>query len=66
MEQHFIDNNIKYYYNELITNWDKFYGFLSLGVTDIFLAEDIMFDLTNVRTKANEYNKLLRSFCNVC
>lgn len=55
-----------HYYNEFVTDWDKFQGFLHLNVTDIFIAENLAFDLKNLSINAKKYNKSLRSFCNIC
>lgn len=57
---------IPHYYNEFVTDWDKFQGFLKLNVTDIFVAENLMFNVKILSTAAKKNNKSLRSFCNVC
>lgn len=66
LEQQLVEQKISHYYNELVTDWDKFNGFLSLDVTDIFIAENLAFDLKNLSLNAKKYGKHLRSFCNVC
>ena len=66
LEEIFNENNIKHYYNELVTSWDKFQGFLSLNVTDIFVAEEILFSAETLSFNAKQHNKKLRAFCNVC
>lgn len=66
LEQELNDRNFSHYYNELVTTWDKFYGFLSLNVTDIFVAENLLFSVKNLSLNAKKNNKSLRCFCNVC
>ena len=57
--------NIPHYYQEQVKNWSRYRGFLSLNVTDIFIAEELCFDLSAVRIAALENNKNLRCYCNV-
>ena len=59
-------NKIPHYYNEFIKDWDRFHGFLSLNVTDIFIAESLCFNLRNCSLQAKRKGKKLRSYCNVC
>ena len=59
-------HNFPYYYNEIITTWDKFQGFLKLNVTDIFIGEDLAFNAKILSFNAKKNNKSLRSYCNVC
>lgn len=58
--------NLPHYYNEFITDWDRFQGFLELNVTDIFIAENLAFNVKILSENAKKNNKALRSFCNVC
>ena len=60
------ENGIPHYYNTLITTWDDFNGFLSLDVTDIFIAEELGFSIKDLSKKAKERSIALRCFCNVC
>lgn len=65
--ENYLNNlNLPHYYNEYVTDWDKFQGFLKLNVTDIFVAEDLMFDVKILSLNAKKYHKALRSYCNIC
>ena len=66
IEQLLNQHKFQHYYNELVTMWDKFNGFLSLNVTDIFVAEDLLFSAKILSSKAKKNGKSLRCFCNVC
>lgn len=66
IEQILNENNFLHYYNELVTSWDKFHGFLKLNVTDIFVAEDLCFSCEALSYNAKEKNIELRVYCNVC
>lgn len=66
IENLLVENNIPHYYNEFVTSWDKFQGFLSLSVTDIFIAEELAFSAKILSKNAIKNGKSLRVFCNVC
>ena len=60
------EQNLPHYYNERITDWDKFQGFLHLNVTDIFIGENLAFNVKILKLNAEKYKKSLRCFCNLC
>ena len=66
LQDFFVQKNIPHYYNELVTTWDKFQGFLNLKVTDIFIAEEIAFSAKILHEFAYKKGIGLRSYCNVC
>lgn len=66
LELKLTEEKIPHYYNEIVTNWDKFNGFLSLDVTDIFIGEELAFSAKILSNRAKKSGKSLRSFCNVC
>lgn len=66
IEELFNNYNIPHYYNEFVKDWDRFHGFLTLNITDIFISENLCFDLRNCSIQAKKANKRLRSYCNVC
>lgn len=66
LEKTLNEQKLPHYYNEPITDWDKFQGFLKLNVTDIFIAENLAFNIKNLSLNAKKYNKALRCFCNLC
>ena len=56
---------LPHYYNEIITTWDRFQGFLTLNITDIFISGDLSFNIKIVSEKAKKYGKKLRCYCNI-
>ena len=66
LEQFLHEHQLPHYYNEFVTDWDKFNGFLSLDVTDIFVAENLVFSAKILSSRAKKNGKSLRCFCNVC
>ena len=65
IEDRLNEKNIPHYYEQQVKNWSRFRGFLSLNVTDIFIAEDLCFDLPAVKNAAQEKNINLRCYCNI-
>lgn len=57
---------IPHYYQQLVTTWDRFQGFLTLSVTDIFVAEELAFSAEILSSNAKEKGISLRCYCNVC
>lgn len=57
---------LPHYYNQLVGNIDMFFGFLSLDVTDIFITGEICFNLPEISMLAQQHNKSLRCYCDVC
>ena len=66
LDQILVDQGVPYYYAEKVTDWDKFNGFLKLSVTDIIVAENLMFDAKFLSSAAKSAGKSLRCFCNIC
>ena len=66
LENFLVQNNIPHYYNEFVTTFDKFNGFLDLKVTDIFIAEELAFSAKILSENAKKKNIALRFYCNVC
>lgn len=60
------ENQILHYYKEYITTWDQFQGFLNLNITDIFISDDLAFDLKVISFHAKKRNIKIRCFCNFC
>lgn len=66
IEQKFNERKLLHYYNEIATDWDTFAGFLQLNVTDIFVGEEICFNIISAKQKAEQKNIALRTYCNIC
>lgn len=66
LEQLLVQKDLPHFYNEIITTWDKFKGFLSLKVTDIIIGEEIAFSAKILSTNAKRKHISLRFFPNVC
>ena len=66
IEKKMQEKHLPHYYNEYISSWDKFSAFLSLDVSDIFITEELAFEIKDVSNLAKKHHKALRVFCNIC
>ena len=57
--------HIPYFLSKLVNNWDAFYGLIELGVSDIYIVEELCFELDLCRPLATAANVKLRTFANV-
>lgn len=57
--------NIPFFTGDLITTWDQLHYFLNLGVSDVYLAEDICFKLDAAKALCSSYGVQVRIFPNV-
>jgi hypothetical protein len=58
-------SGIPFFFGNRINNWDEFIGFVNLGVSDIYVVEDLCFDLERVASIAKPAGIRLRTFANV-
>ncbi|MGN0992816.1 MAG: hypothetical protein ACI4PE_02720 [Bacilli bacterium] len=57
-------NNIKFYINEYISEWEDFLDMISLGVSDIYITQDLAFELNNIK-KVVPDSVQIRAFPNI-
>lgn len=58
-------SGIPFFFGNRVNNWDEFLGLLNLGVSDIYVVEDLCFDLERVALIAKPAGIKLRTFANV-
>lgn len=56
---------ISFFFDELISDWDMLNGILDFGVTDVYIVENLCFELDAVAAKVHSYNTKIRVFPNV-
>ena len=66
LEEKLVLNELPHFYDQIVTTWDKFNGFLTLKVTDIIIGEEIAFSAKILSTNAKKNHISLRFFPNVC
>lgn len=59
------ERKIPFFLEQVVNNWDLFWGFLSIGVTDIYIAEDLCFELEEISQVAHKIGVQIRTFPNV-
>ena len=57
--------NFKFFFDELVNDWDVLIGLLKYGVTDIYIVENLGFELDKVAEIAAQYNAQVRVYPNV-
>lgn len=57
--------NFKFFFDEPVGDWDTLIGLLEYGVSDVYIVEDLGFELDRVKTIAAQYNVQIRVFPNV-
>lgn len=56
---------VDFFFGSLITSWEQLTYYLHLGVSDVYLAENMCFDLSLAKGACNAYNARIRVFPNV-
>lgn len=57
--------NLPFFFNEYIDRWDILEGYLNLGVTDVYIVNELGFELDKVSNVAHEHNTKVRVFPNI-
>lgn len=60
-----VECGIPFFFANRVNNWDLYLGLISLGVTDIYIVEDMCFDLERVSAIAKKEDIQLRTYANV-
>ena len=59
------ENNIKFCFFTLVSDWDVFRGLVTLGVSDIYIVDNMAFELDKCSKIAHENNICIRVFPNI-
>lgn len=59
------ESGVPFFFGNKVNNWDEFLGLIELGVTDIYIVEDLCFELDKVSKIAHEENVRIRIYPNV-
>lgn len=60
-----VECGIPFFFGNRVDNWDEFLGLIDLGVTDIYVIENLCFELDKVATIAHQEDVQLRTYPNV-
>lgn len=58
--------NFKFFFNIYVNDWDTFIGLSNLNVSDIYITENLGFEIDKVAAIAHKKNIQIRVFPNVC
>ena len=59
------ETTIPFFIDKRVNNWDLFNGYVDLGVSDIYIVEELCFEIDKVAKIAHEKNVKIRTFPNV-
>ena len=59
------EKNIPFFYFSLVDKWDVLMSYLTVGVSDVYIVNELGFDLKDVSKVCKEYNTQIRVFPNV-
>lgn len=59
------EKNIPFFFFNLADKWDVLMSYLTFGVSDVYIANELGFDLKDVSKVCKEYNTQIRVFPNV-
>lgn len=65
IDENFISYCLPWFCTKLVRTWDVFYGLIDLGVTDIYICEDLGFALDKVAEVAYHADVAIRAFPNI-
>ena len=54
-----------YFFSTSITTWDQLHYYLNLGASDVYVTEDLGFDIEAVARTVHEHNAIVRVYPNV-
>ena len=57
--------NIPFFFETIVKDWDTLHGHINMHPTDIYIAEELCFQLVSVATVLHENNIKVRTFANV-
>lgn len=60
------ETNILYFFDTLVSDWDTLWGYIEMLPLDIYITEDLCFELDKVSSILHKYGIKVRTFPNVC
>lgn len=57
--------NFKYFFDEQVSSWDMFIGLVNIGISDIYIVEELAFELDKIAEIAHSRGISIRTFPNV-
>lgn len=60
------ENNIPYFFHTFVTDWETLNYMVNIGVSDIYIMEDLCFNLKDVQKIISQHNIKIRTYPNLC
>ena len=60
------ESKLNFYYDKYINSWDTLYSFVNMGVSDVYITEELGFELDKVSSFCHSKGVKVRAFPNVC
>lgn len=60
------ENNIPYFFHTFVTDWETLNYMVNIGVSDIYIMEDLCFNLKDVQKITSQHNIKIRTYPNLC
>lgn len=60
-----VECGVPFFFGNRVNNWDEFLGLIDLGVTDIYIIEELCFELDKVAPIAHEAGVQIRVYPNI-
>lgn len=60
-----VEHEIPFFFEERVRSWDVFHGLIDIGVSDIYIVEELGFSLNKLGPIAHAKNVSIRCFANV-
>ena len=57
--------NFKFFFDTQVSDWDIFIGLLKIQVTDIYIVENLAFEIDKIHAVATQYNTQVRVYPNI-
>jgi hypothetical protein len=62
---YFQEKKIPFFFDRFVNEWDTFMSYVELGVSDIYIVNELAFEMPEVSRICKEHNILIRTFPNV-
>lgn len=60
-----VESGVPFFFGNRVNNWDEFLGLIDLGVTDMYIVEDLCFELNKITPIAHDAEVQLRTYPNI-
>ena len=59
------NENLSFFFDKFVNEWDVFMSYMELGISDIYIVNELAFEISEVSRICKEHNVRIRTFPNV-